>query len=67
MKATEIRQMPDADLKERVAQDEEALAKMRFQVATSQLTNTARIRLLRRDIARMRTVLSERERGRAEK
>ncbi|MDH7515977.1 MAG: 50S ribosomal protein L29 [Bacteroidota bacterium] len=66
MKATEIRQMGDAELRERIAQDEEQLAKMRFQVATSQLTNTAKIRLLRRDIARMKTVLAERQRRRAQ-
>ena len=63
IKATEIRQMSEADLLQRLAQDEENLSKMRFQVATSQLTNTAQIRLLKRDIARMKTVLYERQRS----
>ena len=63
MKATEIRQMPTPELLERLTQDEENLARMRFQVSTSQLTNTAQIRILRRDLARMRTVLNERKRS----
>lgn len=67
MKATEIRQMPTPELLERLTQEEENLARMRFQVSTSQLTNTAQIRILRRDIARMQTVLIERKRSGEEK
>ncbi|MBI5648719.1 MAG: 50S ribosomal protein L29 [Ignavibacteriae bacterium] len=67
MKATEIRQMPTPELLERLTQEEENLARMRFQVSTSQLTNTAQIRILRRDIARMQTVLSERKSSGEEK
>ena len=39
----------------------EEMFKLRFQFATRQLTNTARIRTVRRDIARMRTMLRQRE------
>ena len=59
MKAAEIRQMNKDDLINRLTQEEENLARMRFQVTTSQLTNTSQIRLLRRDISRMKTVLTE--------
>ena len=62
MKGSEIRQMTTTDLLGRITQDEDQLAKMRFQVATSQLTNTAQIRLLKKDIARLKTVLNERKR-----
>ncbi len=59
--------MPTPELLERLTQEEENLARMRFQVSTSQLTNTAQIRILRRDIARMQTVLSERKSSGEEK
>ena len=62
MKGSEIRQMTTPDLLGRIAQDEDQLAIMRFQVTTSQLTNTAQIRLLKKDIARLKTVLNERKR-----
>jgi large subunit ribosomal protein L29 len=61
MKAAEIRQMNQQDLLNRLAQEEQNLAQMRFQVTTSQLTNTSQIRLLKKDIARMKTVLTERQ------
>ena len=61
MKATEIRQMSTVDLLNRLTLEEANLAHMRFQKATSQLTNTSQIHLLRRDIARMKTVLNERK------
>ena len=59
MKAAEIRQMTKQDLENRLAQEEDNLARMRFQVTTSQLTNTSQIRLVKKDIARMKTVLTE--------
>ena len=40
----------------------EELMKLRFQQVTGQLTDTSRLRLLRRDIARMETILNERSR-----
>lgn len=61
MKATEIRQMNRVDLLGRLKQEEEHLAKMRFQVASSQLTNTSQIALLKKDIARIKTVLTEQD------
>lgn len=60
MKATEIRQMSDMELRERLLQEEKNLARMKFQASTSQLTNTSQIALIRKDIARMKTILNER-------
>lgn len=63
MKMFEIRQMTDEELKKRIIEEENNLVDLRFALATKQLTNTAKIKLTRRDIARMKTVLRERELG----
>jgi large subunit ribosomal protein L29 len=52
---------PVADPAARLRELGEELFKLRFQFATRQLTNTARIRTVRRDIARMRTLQRQRE------
>jgi len=52
---------PVADPAVRLRELGEEMFKLRFQFATRQLTNTARIRTVRRDIARMRTMLRQRE------
>jgi large subunit ribosomal protein L29 len=59
MKPTEIRQMPKADIINRIAEEEENLINLRFQLASSQLTNTSKVAVVRRDIARLKTVLHE--------
>lgn len=63
MKMYEIRQMTDDELRKRILEEENNLVDLRFALATKQLTNTAKIKLTRRDIARMKTVLRERELG----
>ena len=63
MKIYEIRQMSDEELRKRIEEEENNLVDLRFALATKQLTNTAKIRLTRKDIARMKTVLKERELG----
>ena len=60
MKIFEIREIPVAELAKRVRDEEENLVHLKFQKATSQLESPIRIRTLRRDIARMKTVLRER-------
>jgi large subunit ribosomal protein L29 len=60
-KAAELRELPDADLVERIEGAKEELFNLRFQLATGQLDNTARLRELRHDVARNATVLRERE------
>jgi len=61
MKMGEIRDLPDAQLQQRMADFQEELFNLRFQYATRQLTNHARLREVRRDVARIRTLLRERE------
>ena len=50
-----------ANPEERIAELQEEQFKLRFQFATRQLTNTARFRQVRRDIARMKTLQRQRE------
>ena len=55
MKASEIRELSDEQLDDRLRELREELFNLRFQYATRQLTNTARIKEVRRDIARVLT------------
>jgi large subunit ribosomal protein L29 len=61
MKGREVRTFDDADLVQRANDLREELFNLRFQYATHQLTNHARMRVVRRDIARIQTVLHQRE------
>jgi large subunit ribosomal protein L29 len=61
MKATEVRDMDTEDLHTRAAELKEELFNLRFQLATGQLDNHRRLRSVRQDIARIRTVLRERD------
>ncbi|MEK4427471.1 50S ribosomal protein L29 [Solibacillus sp. FSL K6-1523] len=61
MKANEIRDLATAEIELKVKSLKEELFNLRFQLATGQLENTARIREVRKAIARMKTVIRERE------
>ena len=61
MRPAEIRQLSTPDLERRLEEAYEELRNLRFQHATRQLQNTARFRSVRQDIARMKTILRERE------
>ncbi len=61
MKASELRDLPYDKLAERMAEAKEELFNLRFQLATNQLDNTARLRQLRRDVARISSVMREQE------
>ena len=63
MKAAELREMSNAELTKKLAELKEELFNLRFQHATGQLENTARLKAVKSDIARMYTVLRERELG----
>ena len=65
MKIFEIREIPDQELEKRIKDEEENLVHLRFQKATSQLESPIKVRLVRRDIARMKTVLRERRAAKA--
>ena len=59
----ELRELTDEELKERVRESKEELFNLRFQMATGQLSNNRRLRTVRQEIARVYTVLRERELG----
>ena len=59
--ANELRSMTDAELNQRLQEAYQELFNLRFRKATKQLDNTARIRVVRRDIARIKTIMRERE------
>ncbi len=61
MKASNMRELTDAELKQKVSNYKEELFNLRFQLATGQLDNPLRIRDVRKNIARCKTVLRERE------
>ena len=61
MKLDEIRAMSDADLRARVTALEEERFRLRFRGATETLEDPLRLRTVRRDIARVLTVLRQRE------
>ncbi|WP_047153228.1 50S ribosomal protein L29 [Aneurinibacillus tyrosinisolvens] len=63
MKANEIRNLTTAEIEQKVTSMKEELFNLRFQLATGQLDNPARIRDVRKDIAKAKTVLRERELG----
>ncbi len=60
---TEIRELGDDELVIRLRDAKEELFNLRFQVATGQLDNNRRLQTVRRDIARIYTVMRERELG----
>jgi large subunit ribosomal protein L29 len=60
---TELRELADEDLLIRLRDSKEELFNLRFQVATGQLDNNRRLQKVRRDIARIYTVMRERELG----
>ncbi|OVE79036.1 50S ribosomal protein L29 [bacterium I07] len=64
MKMEEIKQLPLEELKIRLQDSQEELANLRFQLALRQLDNPLRVRLLRRDIARLKTVIHGQENAR---
>jgi large subunit ribosomal protein L29 len=63
MKAKEIRQMTDQELDTKLLDLKNELFNLRFQLATGQLDNPMRIKAVRKDIARVKTTIRERELG----
>ena len=61
MKAEEIREMSDADIRTRIGEMEEERFRLKFRSATETLEDPLRLRTIRRDIARLKTILRERE------
>jgi large subunit ribosomal protein L29 len=63
MKTEEIRKMSVEEMQAKMSDMREELMKLRFQQVTGQLTDTSHLRLLRRDVARMETIFTERTRA----
>ena len=61
MKPSEIRDLKIEEVQTKLADAREELMKLRFQQVTGQLTDSSRLRVLRRDIARMMTIINEGE------
>lgn len=61
MNANDLRDLPFAELEEKLSDAKEELFNLRFQMATNQLDNTSRIRSVRREAARIATIMRELE------
>ncbi len=61
MKASEIREMTDAELKTKLQSLKEELFNLRFQLTINQLDNPMRIKAVKKDIARVQTVIRQNE------
>ena len=61
MKAGELRELNDVELEHRLNEAKEELFNLRFQNATGQLDSTSRLSQVRKDVARIETLLRERE------
>ena len=61
MKTIEIREVSLEELMKRLADEQENLANLRFQLATSQIVSPIKVRTVRRDIARLKTVIREKQ------
>ena len=60
-KAAELRDADETELENRLAEAKQEMFNLRFQIVTGQLDNSARLRTVKRDIARILTVLREKE------
>jgi large subunit ribosomal protein L29 len=61
MKAAELKDLSLDELKKRLTDEEESLANLRFQLATSQLESPIKVRSVRRDIARLKTLIRQKD------
>jgi len=61
MKPSEVRELTDADIHARIGELEEERFRLKFRAATETLEDPLRLRFIRRDIARLHTILRERE------
>jgi large subunit ribosomal protein L29 len=61
MKVREIREMKTDELIKRISEEERNMIDLRFSHQLKQLTNTAKLKLAKKDIARMKTILKEKQ------
>ena len=65
-KTSDLRNLKSGEIETKLADAHEELMKLRFQQVMGQLTDTSRLRILRRDIARMQTILHEQAKAETE-
>ncbi len=63
MKIHEIRELKTEEIQNRIQEEERNLVDLRFSHQLKELTNTAKLKMVKKDIARMKTVLNERIRA----
>ena len=63
IKVSEIKNLDQKELQQRLVEAEEELENLQFQLASHQLDNTAKVKIARRDVAKLRSVLREIEIG----
>jgi large subunit ribosomal protein L29 len=59
VKSSELRNLKPGEIETKLSDAREEMMKLRFQQVTGQLSDSSRLRTLRRDVARMQTILSE--------
>ena len=65
-KTSDLRNLKSGEVETKLADAREELMKLRFQQVMGQLTDTSRLRILRREIARMQTILGEQAKAETE-
>ena len=65
-KTSDLRNLKSGEIESKLSDAREELMKLRFQAVTGQLTDSSRLRVLRREIARMQTILREQATAEAE-
>jgi large subunit ribosomal protein L29 len=65
-KSSDLRNLRSGEIETKLADAREELMKLRFQAVTGQLTDSSRLRILRREIARMQTILREQKNAETE-
>jgi len=65
-KTSDLRNLKSGELETKLSDAREELMKLRFQAVTGQLTDSSRLRILRREIARMQTILGEQTKAETE-
>jgi large subunit ribosomal protein L29 len=63
IKASDIKEFDQKEIQQRLVEAEEELANLQFQLASHQLDNTAKVKVARRDVARLKTIVREMELG----
>jgi len=63
IKVLDLKNLDEKEIRQRLTEAEEELANLKFQLASHQLDNTAKVKIARRDVAKLRTVVHEMELG----